>query len=434
MTLRGTSKSAQGLDVPADAGPAPVAATDVFAGPPAEAEAGTARRPAGSPAYNVLFAISFAHLLNDLMQSLFPALYPTLRSELGLSYAQIGLITLMWQATAAVLQPLVGYFNDLDPRPYALAISVAFVAGGVFLLSGAPSFPIVLLASAIVGIGSSVFHPESSRVARMASGGRYGLAQSLFQVGGNIGLACGPLFAAFVVVTQQRATVAWLSLLALLSGTVLWNVGRWVRRQGAATAEATRRAASHSLSRRQQGFALAILLTLIFSKYVYLASLTSYYPLYLIDRFGVSVQSSQRHLFVFLASVALGTLIGGPLGDRFGRKVMIWISIVGVFPFAFLLPYVDLLWTGIFTVLIGLILSSAFSTIVVFGQQIAPGNVGAISGLFFGFAFGMGGLGAVGLGLLADAISIVTVYHLCSFLPLLGLLTAFLPNLAQERS
>jgi FSR family fosmidomycin resistance protein-like MFS transporter len=417
---------------------APAAATDVFAAPAAPADrmaVPAGHRGAAGPAYAVLFGISFAHLLNDLMQSLFPALYPTLKSELGLSYFQIGLITLMWQAMAALLQPLVGYFNDRRPRPYALAVSVAFVAAGVLLLSEAPSFAVVLLASAIVGIGSSVFHPESSRVARMASGGRYGLAQSLFQVGGNIGLACGPLFAAFVVVSQQRATVGWLSLIALLSGFVLWNIGRWVKEHGLAKAKAAaRRAVAHDLSRRQQAFALLILLTLIFSKYVYLASLTSYYPLYLISRFGVSVQSSQLHLFMFLASVALGTLIGGPLGDRVGRKTMIWISILGVFPFAFLLPYVDLFWTGIFTILIGLILSSAFSTIVVYGQQIAPGNVGAISGLFFGFAFGMGGLGAVGLGLLADMTSIATVYHLCSFLPLLGLLTGFLPNLAHDRS
>jgi FSR family fosmidomycin resistance protein-like MFS transporter len=415
----------------------PAAATDVFAGPSATvAAAGVRGKGRGdATAYSVLFGISFAHFLNDLMQSLFPALYPALKDELGLSYFQVGLITLMWQATAAVLQPLIGHFNDRRPRPYALPFSVFFVAGGILLLSAAPSFAVVLFASGVVGIGSSVFHPESSRVARMASGGRYGLAQSLFQVGGNLGLACGPLFAAFVAVAEQRETLAWLSLLAFVSVTVLFGIGRWVQSHGLAKASAAaRRAAPHRLTPKQQRFALGILLALIFSKYVYLASLTSYYPLYLIDRFGVSVQTSQRHLFMFLASVAVGTLIGGPLGDKIGRKAMIWISILGVFPFAVALPYVDLFWTGIFTVLIGLILSSAFSTIVVYGQQIAPRNVGAISGLFFGFAFGMGGLGAVGLGLLADRTSIVTVYHLCSFLPLLGLLTAFLPNLTHDRS
>ena len=419
------------MSAPQDA-PSPAASTDLFAAP-AQA-AGPSDHAAGRTAFAVIAAVSLCHFLNDVMQTLFPAIYPSLKTELGLSYLQVGLITLMWQATAAVLQPLVGYFNDRHPRPYALALSVVFVGGGLFLLSIAPNYPVVLLSSAIVGLGSSVFHPEASRIARLAAGSRPGLAQSLFQVGGNFGQACGPLFAALVAASQQRAVLGWFALLAAVSGSLLWLVGRWHKRHG----QIRNRLAAQvrgvpALTRRQRSVAIAILLALIFSKYVYLASLTSYYPLYLIARFSVSVETSQTHLFVFLASVAAGTLIGGPLGDRFGRKRMIWFSILGVFPFAFLLPHADLFWTGILTVLIGLILSSAFSTIVVYGQQIVPGNIGAVSGLFFGFSFGMGGLGAVGLGYLADLTSITTVYQICAFLPLIGLLTAFLPDLADHR-
>jgi FSR family fosmidomycin resistance protein-like MFS transporter len=416
--------------------PSPAASTDVFAGPVTPpSDIARQEQAAGRTAYAVIIAVGFCHFLNDLMQTLFPAVYPAVKTELNLSYAQVGLITLMWQATAAVLQPLVGYFNDRHPRPYALALSVLFVGGGVFLLAVAPTYSLVLFASAIVGVGSSVFHPEASRIARLGAGTRPGLAQSVFQVGGNFGQACGPLFAALVGAAQQRAVLAWFALLGAASGIVLFNLGRWHKRHG----QLRNRLAAQvrgvpSLTRRQRITAIAILLALIFSKFVYLASLTSYYPLYLIARFDVSVESSQTHLFVFLAAVAAGTLIGGPLGDRFGRRRMIWFSILGVFPFAFLLPHADLFWTGILTVVIGLILSSAFSTIVVYGQQIVPGNIGAISGLFFGFSFGMGGLGAVGLGYLADLTSIATVYQLCAFLPLIGLLTAFLPDLADHRA
>ncbi len=389
----------------------------------------------GRIVFPVLFAVGFCHLLNDMMQALFPALYPTLKTELNLSFTQVGLITLTWQVLASMLQPLLGVYADRRPKPYFLAASAGLMCFGLLLLSIARSFPLVLLASAVVGVGSSMFHPEASRVARMASGGRPGMAQSVFQVGGNIGSAIGPLFVAFAVVGRGQASVSRFSLLAVVSLAVLVAVGRWYEKQIAGRAKGTRHAASSqsSLSPRQRASALAILLVLVFSKFIYLTSLTSYYALYLIDRFHVSIQESQIYLFVFLAAAAVGTAAGGPLGDHFGRRYVIWISILGVAPFALAMPYADLTWTILLSFAIGLILSSAFSAIVVFGQDVIPGNVGMVSGMFFGFAFGVAGLGAALLGRIADATSIEFVYRVCSFFPLMGIIAAFLPRLEPNR-
>lgn len=382
----------------------------------------------------ILLAISFSHLLNDTIQSLFPAIYPLLKDSFRLSYTQIGLITLTFQLTASLLQPLVGLYTDLRPKPYSLAVGMGFSLLGLLLLSVAGSFAEILLAAALVGIGSSVFHPESSRVARMASGGRYGLAQSVFQVGGNVGSAIGPLAAAFVVIPGGQGSIAWFSLVALLAIVVLSNVGSWYKRHNAAKARSGRSGtdAIHGLSSRRVMLSVAVLLILTFSKFFYMASLNSYYTFFLINKFGVSVQDSQVYLFIFLAAVAAGTFFGGPLGDRFGRKLVIWFSILGVLPFSLALPYADLFWTGVLTVLIGVIMASAFSTIVVFAQELVPGKVGMIAGIFFGVAFGMGGIGAAVLGVLADVTSIDFVFRICSFLPLIGLLTAFLPNLEKR--
>jgi FSR family fosmidomycin resistance protein-like MFS transporter len=381
----------------------------------------------------VLAAISFSHLLNDTIQSLLPALYPLLKTTFALSFTQVGLMTLALMLTASLLQPLVGLYTDRRPAPYALVIGMTFSLVGLLLLSVASTFPMLLVAAGLMGIGSSIFHPESSRVARMASGGRHGLAQSLFQVGGNIGSSFGPLLAAFLVVPRGQSSIGWCSLVALVAIVVLWRIGGWYRIHRPATAgRAVHRSPSGrhaTLSPRRVGWSLAILAALIFSKYFYLASLTSYYTFYLISRFHVSIRTAQVDLFVFLGAVAAGTILGGPIGDRFGRKKVIWGSIFGVFPFALWLPYADLFWTSILSVLIGLILASAFSAIVVYAQELVPGRVGLISGVFFGFAFGMGGLGAAVLGQLADAIGIESVYHICAFLPLIGLLAAFLPNL-----
>ena len=385
---------------------------------------------------SILLAISFSHLLNDTIQSLFPALYPLLKDSFQLSYTQIGLITLVFQMTASLLQPAVGLYTDRNPKPFSLAVGMGFSLVGLLLLAVAPSFAFLLLAAALVGMGSAVFHPESSRVARMASGGRYGLAQSVFQVGGNIGSAIGPLLAAFIVIPLGQPSVAWFSLVALLAIVVLSNVGSWYKRHQAEKVRSGKKAIEehHGLSSRRVTLSIAILLILTFSKFFYTASLTSYYTFFLIHKFGVSVQSSQIYLFVFLAATALGTFFGGPLGDRFGRRVVIWFSILGVLPFALALPYANLFWTGVLTVFIGMVLASAFSTIVVFAQELVPGKVGMISGIFFGMAFGMGGIGAGVLGILADATSIDFVFKVCSFLPMIGLLTAFLPNLQRRPS
>ncbi|WP_206240868.1 MFS transporter [Novosphingobium terrae] len=383
--------------------------------------------------FSVILAISFCHLLNDMMQSLLPAIYPGLKSELNLSFGQIGMITLVYQITASILQPLVGLYADKRPTPMALPGGTLFSLAGLAVLSVAHVYPLVLLGAALLGVGSSVFHPESSRVARMASGGRHGLAQSMFQVGGNAGQALGPLAAALVVVRWGQSSLAFFALLALLSGAILWNVATWYRHHGLARLKIGRGAGHVELPRGDAARGISILLALIFSKYVYLASLTSYFTFYLIHRFGVSVQNAQFHLFAFLAAVAVGTVVGGPLGDRFGRKYVIWCSILGALPFTLLLPYASLFWTGPLTVIIGLILASAFPAIVVFAQELVPGKVGMISGLFFGFSFGMGGLGAAVLGWIADREGIEAVYQICAFLPAIGLLTAFLPTMEKKR-
>jgi FSR family fosmidomycin resistance protein-like MFS transporter len=382
----------------------------------------------------VILAVSFCHMLNDMMQSLLPAIYPAFKEDFRLSFGQIGLVTLVYQLTASVLQPLVGFYADRRPTPMALPGGTLFSLAGLLILSRAGSYPVILIGASMLGMGSSVFHPESSRVARMAAGLRPGLAQSLFQVGGNVGQALGPLAAAIVVLRWGQSSLAFFALLALISCAVLWNVGHWYRHVGLERLKANAKARS-AIPAPPKGEArrgILILSALIFSKYVYLASITSYFTFYLIHRFGVSVRTAQLHLFVFLAAVALGTILGGPLGDRIGRKRVIWFSILGALPFTLLLPHVGLFWTGPLTVAIGLILSSAFPAIVVFGQELAPDKVGMISGLFFGFSFGMGGIGAAVLGAMADVYGIDAVYQLCAVLPLIGLLAAFLPDLGKR--
>jgi FSR family fosmidomycin resistance protein-like MFS transporter len=385
-------------------------------------------------AFRILAAISFCHLLNDLMQSVIPAVYPILKASYHLDFGEIGLITLTMQITASMLQPLIGMYTDSKPTPFSLPVGMGFTLIGLVLLSSAPSFPAILLAVGMVGIGSSVFHPESSRVARMASGGRHGLAQSLFQVGGNLGTSLGPLLAAFVVLREGQRSIAWVSAAALVAIVVLTRVGMWYKRNRHTGTKSRAKAGvdGHPSSRRIT-VALAVLVSLMFSKFVYMASLSSYYTFFLISRFHLSVQSAQIHLFVFLGAVAAGTVIGGPIGDRIGRKLVIWCSILGILPFTLLLPYANLFWTGPLTVIIGMLLASAFPAIVVYAQELVPGKVGTISGLFFGLAFGLGGLGAALLGRLADSTSIEFVYRVCAVLPALGLLTAFLPNMGSGR-
>jgi MFS transporter, FSR family, fosmidomycin resistance protein len=381
-------------------------------------------------AMSILLAISFSHLLNDMMQSLLPAMYPMLKRSYQLSFVQIGLLTFTYQITASLLQPIVGAFTDRKPRPYSLAVGMSFTLCGLVLLSAAHSFGVLLVAAALVGTGSSVFHPESSRVARMASGGAHGLAQSIFQVGGNVGSAIGPLLAAFIVLPFGQKSVAWFGLFALLGIFVLTQVGHWAREHGLKRLAPRPRkpGAAAAVSGSRVHGAIAVLLALIFSKYFYLASLTSYYTFYLIEHFRVDVRSAQIMLFAFLGSVALGTIFGGPLGDRFGRKIVIWVSILGVLPFTLALPHADLFWTVALTLPIGFILASAFPAIVVYAQELMPGKTGTVAGLFFGFAFGMGGIGAAVLGALADATSIEYVYRLCAWLPLAGVLAVLLPK------
>jgi FSR family fosmidomycin resistance protein-like MFS transporter len=389
-------------------------------------------KAAGGTAFAILIAISFCHMLNDMMQAMLPAIYPMLKVSFGLDFGQVGLITLTWQITASLLQPLVGLFTDRRPQPYSLAISMAFTFVGLVLFAIASSFTLLLLAAAVIGMGSSIFHPEASRVARIASGGRHGFAQSLFQVGGAVGSSIGPLIVAFVILQRGQTSLAWVSVAALVAMVVLANVGRWYGRQRPMPRGRLAGATSALSSRRVRG-ALAVLLTLIFSKYFYLASLNSFYTFYLIHKFQVSVQSAQIHLFVFLSAVALGTMAGGPIGDRFGRKIVIWVSILGVLPFTLMLPYANLFWTGVLSVVIGLIISSAFSAIVVYGQELMPGKVGMVAGLFFGFAFGIAGVGAAAMGWLADLTDIEFVYRVSAFLPALGLLAGFLPSLATDK-
>ncbi len=384
--------------------------------------------------FPILFAISFSHLLNDTIQSIIPAIYPQLKESFSLNFVQIGLITLTFQLTASLLQPLVGLYTDKKPQPFSLAAGMAFTLTGLVLLSGVESFYGVLLSVGLIGVGSSVFHPEASKVAYMAAGHRRGLAQSIFQVGGNAGSAIGPLLAAFIILPHGRHSISWFSVIALLAIFVLWRVGLWYSASHLHIAKKTKRAAvPQHLSKGKVAVSVVVLLLLIFSKYFYMAGISSYFTFYVIDKFGVSIQQSQVYLFVFLAAVAAGTLTGGPIGDRFGRKYVIWGSILGVAPFSLVLPYASLFWTGILIFIIGVILASAFSAILVYAQELLPGKVGMVSGLFYGFAFGMGGIGSALLGQLADVTSIEYVYKVCSFLPLIGLLTGFLPDLKQRR-
>jgi FSR family fosmidomycin resistance protein-like MFS transporter len=383
-------------------------------------------------AFRILAAITFCHLLNDMMQSVVPAVYPILKASYHLDFSQIGMITAALQITSSLLQPLVGLYTDSHCKPYSLAVGMGFTLTGLLLLASAPSFPAILAAVAIVGVGSAVFHPESSRIARLASGGQHGFGQSLFQVGGNAGSATGPLLAAFIVLPKGQHSIAWFSILAVIAIYVLIQVGTWYKNHHPTPTK--RESSRHStLPRRKVVLALAVLVALIFSKYIYLVSLTSYYTFYLISKFHVSVQTAQIDLFLFLGAVAAGTFAGGPIGDRIGRKYVIWCSILGVLPFSLALPFANLFWTAVLTVIIGLILASAFSAILVYAQELVPGRVGTISGLFFGLAFGVAGIGAALLGRLADATSITFVYQLCAFLPAIGLLTAFLPNLESPR-
>jgi FSR family fosmidomycin resistance protein-like MFS transporter len=391
---------------------------------------------ADKTAFAVLGAVSVSHLLNDTIQSVLPAIYPLLKSSFSLTFAQVGLMTLALMLTASLLQPLVGLYTDRRPTPYALTIGMGFSLAGLLVLSVAWTFPMLLAAAALVGLGSSVFHPESSRIARLASGGQHGLAQSLFQVGGNVGSALGPLVAAFLIAPFGQRSIAWCALLAVAGIGILARVGRWSRSRTPALARGSQGAtasAQAAVPRQRVKLSIAILAALIFSKYFYMASLSSYYTFYLISKFHVSVRTAQIDLFIFLAAVAAGTILGGPVGDRVGRKPVIWASILGVLPFTLVLPYASLFWTRVLTVFIGLILASAFSAIVVYAQDLVPGRVGLISGVFFGFAFGMGGLGAAALGELADVIGIESVYRLCAFLPAIGMLAAFLPDLDAAR-
>lgn len=392
-----------------------------------------------SPVLTILISLSFAHLINDTLQSLIPAIYPILKDSLRLDFRHIGLITLTNQMTASILQPFVGFYTDRRPQPFALASGMTFTLTGLILLSIASSFGWVLLAVALVGVGSSVFHPEASRVAHLSSGGQHGFAQSLFQVGGNAGSSLGPLLAALIVVSRGQRAVVWFSVLALIGIVLLVHVGRWygstlARRSQEATLRSRPHERISAVSRSRRNFSLAILITLVFSKYFYLACMVSYYIFFLITKFGLPVKNAQLHLFVFLFAIAAGTFLGGPVGDRFGRKLVIWVSILGVAPFALALPYASLFWCGILSAVIGLILSSAFSAILVYAQELIPGNVGLMAGLFFGLAFGMGGIGSAILGTLADHYGIQFVFQLCSYLPLIGLLTAFLPSLEKSKA
>ena len=379
---------------------------------------------------DVLGAISVSHLLNDTIQSLVPAIYPLLKESFRLTFSQVGLMAFTLQLTASLLQPVVGLYTDRRPTPYSLVVGMCSSFAGLLLLSRAWSLPVLLLAAALMGLGSAIFHPESSRVARMASGGRHGLAQSVFQVGGNAGTSLGPLLAAFLVVPYGQRSIAWCSVAAVAAIALLWRVGGWYRANLSAPVAAHPRPTADvrpRLSRARVWWSIAILAALIFSKYVYLASLNAYYTFYLITKFGVSVQQAQIDLFIFLAAVAAGTILGGPIGDRFGRKYVIWGSILGVLPFTLVLPYASLFWTRLLTIAIGLILASAFSAILVYAQELVPDRVGLIAGVFFGFAFGVAGVAAAVLGRVADRSGIEFVYRACAFLPVIGLLTAFLP-------
>jgi FSR family fosmidomycin resistance protein-like MFS transporter len=399
-----------------------------------QASAELASDIAGKTIFSILLSISFSHLLNDTIQSLIPSIYPVVKNSFNLNFSQIGIITLVFQLTASLFQPLIGLYTDRKPQPYSLAVGMVFTLSGLILLSQAKNYALLLVSVAVIGTGSSVFHPEASKVAYMASGGRRGLAQSIFQVGGNLGGSLGPILAALIIVPFGQSSILWFSILALLAIIILINVGRWyTNHMNRMQKRVTAITKEHGLSKAKVAWSVVILLILIFSKYFYMASITSYFTFYLMHKFSVTIQSSQVHLFVFLFAVAAGTLLGGPIGDRVGRKYVIWFSILGVAPFTILLPYANLFWTTVLSIMIGVILASAFSAILVYAQELIPGKIGMISGLFFGFAFGMGGLGSALLGMLADKTSIDYVYHVCAFLPLIGVITVFLPDIGTKR-
>jgi FSR family fosmidomycin resistance protein-like MFS transporter len=385
---------------------------------------------ATGPVFAVLWSICFCHMLNDMMQALVPAIYPLLKQNYGLDFTQVGFITFTWQATASLLQPIVGTYTDKHPKPYSLAFGMAFTAAGLVMFGYSTSYPMILVSVALIGTGSSIFHPESSRVARLASGGRYGLAQSIFQVGGNVGSAIGPLAGVLIVLGKGQESISWFALFALLAGIILFRIGGWYAAHLAARMNrAVRPVRETGLSRGTTMLAIAILISISFSKSFYTASITSYFQFYVIDRFHVDVQTSQLYLFLFTGSVALGTFIGGPLGDRFGRKTVLLMSVLGTLPFSLALPYANLFWTGVLVVLVGMILASTFSVIVVYAQELLPGKVGLVAGIFFGLAFGLSGLGAAVLGKVADLTSIGYVYQICSYLPAIGILIFLLPDL-----
>ncbi len=384
--------------------------------------------------FPILISLGFCHLLNDLMQSLIPALYPMLKAQLQLDFTQIGLITLAFQLTASLLQPTIGIYTDRKPQPYSLAIGMGSTLLGLILLSVASDYATVLIAAALVGTGSAVFHPEASRVTRLASGGRYGVAQALFQVGGNLGSAAGPLLAAFIVLPRGQGAIAWVSIAALIAMTVLTRVGMWyAARLRPANAAPRAAAAVAPVANARVIFFVFVLMLLVFSKNVYSSGLTSFFTFYLIERFQLPVQDAQVQLFIYMAAVAAGTLAGGAISDRIGRRPMIWISILGALPFTLALPYANLFWTAVLTIIIGLLMASAFPAILVYAHELLPGRVGLVSGVFFGFAFGLGGLGAAVMGSIADAHGIAFVYQLCSYLPAIGLVAWLLPNLERKR-
>jgi FSR family fosmidomycin resistance protein-like MFS transporter len=393
------------------------------------------KQQAQQTVYSILFTIAIAHFINDMCQSVLPSVYPMMKEKFSLSFGQIGMITFTFQLTASLLQPFVGIYTDKHPKPYSLVVGMLFTLSGLFLLSQAGSFYAILCAAGCIGIGSSIFHPEASRVAYLGSGARRGLAQSIFQVGGNSGSAFGPLLVALIVVRYGQGNILWFCLGALAGIGVLFRIAAWYKAHLVyrAANKAKLNAEVQTLPRKKVISSLVILLGLIFSKYFYLTSMTSYFTFYLIKKFNLPVQTSQLYLFAFLAAVAVGTVAGGPLGDKFGRKYVIWFSILGAAPFTILLPFANLFWTGVMAVCIGMILASAFSAILVYAQELIPGKVGMISGLFFGFAFGIAGIGSALLGRLADHTGILFVFHVCSFLPLLGIITGFLPRLEKKR-
>lgn len=396
--------------------------------------AGITTGAAQQTAYSVLYSISLAHLLNDMLQAVIPAIYPLIKNSFHLDFAQIGMVTLVFQLTASILQPFVGFYTDKYPKPFSLAVGMGISLLGLVSLSYASSYYWILGSVSLIGMGSSVFHPESSRVAYLASGGKRGLAQSIFQLGGNAGSALGPLLTALIVVPYGQQSVMWFTIPAILAIFILTRIGNWYKSVALPKAAKAIKEVSTGLSRRRVAISMLILLLLIFSKYFYLAGMTSYFTFYLMDKFDLSVKSAQIQLFIFLAAIAVGTFAGGPLGDKFGRKYIIWISILGAAPFTLLLPYANLFWTTILSICTGLLISSAFSAIIVYAQELMPGKVGMIAGLFFGFAFGMGGLGSALLGKLADQTSISYVFDVCSYLPLIGILTYFLPDVEKQRS